>query len=82
MPVLVSMKARIEELVENNNLIKDFKSIMLNVIDKRFARYLRCNAENKEFILSAVSMPRYKTSFIGDRDDKIYAKNLLIMECT
>lgn len=81
MPVLISMKTRISQLRETNNIIKDFKELILNLIDNRFKNYFKYNELNKDLILSAASLPRYKTTFIESAVDREYVKNLLVLEC-
>lgn len=80
-PVLLSMKTHIARLTDSNNIIRDFKATLLKLIDVRFSSYFKYDASNKDFILAAVSLPRYKTSFIQNDEDKIFVKNLLISEC-
>lgn len=81
LPVLSSMKRRILEIEDTGNIIKDFKSIILTQIDARFSKYLEYNSTNKDFILSAVTLPRYKINFISSVENKIFANNLLVSEC-
>lgn len=78
MPVLVSMRSRISQLQENNNIIKDFKVLMIKLIDSRFKNFFKYDELNKDFILSAASLARYKTRFIQSPADKEYVKNLLV----
>lgn len=81
MPVLVSMKFHISQLSESHNLMRDFKQTTLKLIDNRFGSYFEINASNKEFILASMSLPRYKSNFIRSAEDKLFAKNLLLLEC-
>lgn len=81
MPVLLSMKRRISEIQTNGNIIRDFKSLILKRIDARFGKYLKFNSLNKDFILSATTLPCYKLNYILSEENKIFAKNLLLSEC-
>lgn len=80
LPVLVSMKFHISQLEENNNVIRD-KEATLKVIDARFKKIFEFNTQNKEFILSSISHPSLKDTFIVSNENKLFAKNLLISEC-
>lgn len=81
LPVLLSMRKRISSIEETGNIIRDFKAVTLKQIDVRFGKYLEYNSLNKDFILSAITLPRYKTNFISSDENKIFAKNLLVSEC-
>lgn len=81
LPVLLSMKRRILDAEGSGNIIRDFKSIILRQIDVRFGKYFEYNSANKDFILSAVTLPCYKINFISTEENKIVTKNLLISEC-
>lgn len=81
LPVLLSMKTHISRLIDSNNIVRDFKATILKLIDTRFGSYFEYNASNKDFLLAAVTLPRFKMNFIADDADKIYVKNLLINEC-
>lgn len=81
LPVLFSMKERISQIEETHNVNRDFKSLMLNLIQNRFGDCFEFNSSNKDFILSAVSLPRFKMNFISREEDKLFVKNLLIAEC-
>lgn len=81
LPVLYSMKRRIEQIDETANVARDFKTAMLQAIDNRFKDELSINEKNKDYILASVSLPRIKTNFIEKDDDISYAKSILISEC-
>lgn len=81
MPILFSMKHRITQTAESTNIARDFKASMLNAINNRFMEYFTFKNSNKDLILSAITLPRVKTTFIAEDDDIIFAKNLLISEC-
>lgn len=85
-PVLASMKSRIENIKEMSNnkpepLMKDFKSAMLQAINFRFTSYFLFDVTNKDLLLASVTLPNIKTNFIKDDDDIIFTKNLLVAEC-
>lgn len=80
-PVLSSMKNRVEKINEMSPLIKDFKRAMLDSINYRFKNIFLFDEHNKDLLLAAITLPRIKTSFIEHDDDIIYTKNLLIAEC-
>lgn len=81
LPVLLSMKTRITQIEDSNNVIKDFKRVILNIINDRFGKYFDYSLANKDFILSATTLPRFKTNFILSEQNKCHAKTLLIAEC-
>lgn len=60
LPVLISMKMHITHLREINNIARDFKATILKAIDTRFGSYFKYIPSNKDFILSSISLPRYK----------------------
>lgn len=80
-PVLQSMKLRISLIEETNNIIRDFKKTMEKLIDIRFGHYLQMNATNKDLLLAAVTLPRFKSTFIMNKDDETFVRNLLVREC-
>lgn len=81
MPVLLSMRQRIEDATPVSNIGRDFKNLMLKLIDNRFSKTLDFNLSNKDFILSAVSLPKFKLNFIKNNGDKTFARNMLLDEC-
>lgn len=82
MPVLISMKHRIDQIDDSTStLTRDFKAAMLSAIDKRFEHYFVFTQCNKDLLLAAVSLPRFKISYIARDDDRIITKSLLIAEC-
>lgn len=81
LPVISSMKMHISRLPEDQNIIRDFKSTMLQAINDRFGNLFVYNAMNKDFILGTITSPQYKTGVIQKDMDKLFAKNLLIDEC-
>lgn len=81
LPVLFSMKERILLIEKINNISRDFKSLMLRLIQNRFGGYFEFNSFNKDFILSAATSPRFKLDFISNEVDKIFVKELLVAEC-
>lgn len=50
-------------------------------MDERFPGIFEFNATNKDFILSALTIPAIKADFIEDENDFAFAKQLLITEC-
>lgn len=74
LPVLISMKVHITQLEGNNNIIRDFKSLMLNLIEKRFGSYFEYKEQNKDFILSAITQPSIKDTFIVSTETKYSPK--------
>lgn len=81
LPVLVSLKHRVSIIETTTNIIRDFKAAMLKVIDDRFRNYFSFGENNKDLLLASLTIPKFKTNFISNDDDIIYAKNLLIEEC-
>lgn len=55
--------------------------MIFQVIEKRFGDVLKFNFDNKEFILSALTIPAIKADFIEKDCDFNFAKQLLIDEC-
>lgn len=80
LPTLYTMKYRLETL-EGGNVLKACRDVMLNVIEKRFHSYFKIDYSNRENLLSAVSLPRFKTNFIEGDTDYETAKRILISEC-
>lgn len=81
-PVLHSLKIRISGIEPTNNILKDFKSTMVTLINgNRLTKYFEFNTTNKDFLLASVTLPRFKLNFIVDEENKLFVKNLLIMEC-
>lgn len=80
-PVLQSMKLRTSLIEESNNIVRDFKNILIKIIDKRFGHYLEINASNKTLLLAAVTHPRFKSSFIMDKENEDFVKDILVEEC-
>lgn len=81
LPVLLSRKRRISNIEDSNNIVKDFKALILKLIETRFGKYFEYSTSNKDFILSAASLPRFKANFILGDENKMFVKNLLITEC-
>lgn len=81
LPVLNSMKHRIERIEETSPIVRDFKSAMIQAIDSRFRGYFSFDASNKELLLASITEPKIKTNFIENDDDLLYTKNLLMTEC-
>lgn len=81
LPVLLSMKARISAIEESHNIIKDFKTNMLKLIKAKFGKYFEYNSSNKDYILSAATLPLRKINFISSDENKLFVKNLLVSEC-
>lgn len=81
-PVLSSLKVRISLIEANNNIIRDFKTHMMSLVNgDRLSKYFQFNTTNKDFLLAAATLPRFKLNFIVDDESKIIVKNLLITEC-
>lgn len=80
-PILLSMKHHVSQLSESSNIVRDFKTCMLKVINERFNKYLSFAEVDKDLILAAITMPQFKTNFIASDDDIIFAKSLLVTEC-
>lgn len=53
----------------------------LQVVDERFPDLFQFNSKNKEYILSAITIPSIKADFIEAESDYTFAKQLLIEEC-
>lgn len=80
-PVLTSMKLRINQICDTSALANDFKTAMLKAIDFRFRNYFLFEDFNVDLLLAAVTIPRIKINFIQHDDNIIYVKNQLISEC-
>lgn len=84
LPTLVSMKMHISTLSGRENL-KIFRDIMVKVIDARFNNYIKITEDNRELILAAISIPRFKLdSFVDsqvNRADAQICKDILVQEC-
>lgn len=81
LPVLLSMNHRVLQLASSSQIVRDFKTCMLDVIKTRLGQYLCLKEVDKDLIIASVTMPQHKTDFIESDDDIIFVKNLLITEC-
>lgn len=81
LPVLTSMKTRIQLIPETNNITCDFKTVILKLIETKFEKYFEYSISNSDLILSSITIPRFKTSFISSEMNQVYARNLLVSEC-
>lgn len=81
MPTIISMKYKITSL-DGSSLMQAFKKTALEVIDKRFSRYLNVNETTRDLVIAAVSIPQFKTDFIENVSDQQRASNFLLAECT
>lgn len=81
LPVLYSMKHRIEKITENSNIARDFKNAMLKAIDFRFKNYFKVDDSMKDLLLAAATLPRFKTNFFEDDEHIMYVKRILTNEC-
>lgn len=81
LPVLHSMRHRVNQIDAKINLARDFKKAMLLAIDFRFNGYFEFTETNKDMLIASVTLPQIKTKYIERDDDIIHAKNLLLTEC-
>lgn len=79
-PTLSSMRYRISNL-DGCNFLKSCKKAALEVINKRFSRYLLVSYTNRDITLAAVVHPAFKTSFIENATDERKARDILRDEC-
>lgn len=79
-PVLLSMKHRVQRIDESSTTSKEFKNAMLKGIEARMQKYIDLD-KNNDLLLASLSLPRIKCKFIEKDDDIIYAKRLLVNEC-
>lgn len=80
MPTLVAMKHHISGS-NVRPISREFAQTMLNIVDQRFESYFKFNEDNRELILAAITLPRFKLNFIRSDDDKRFARYLLTEEC-
>lgn len=80
LPTLFAMKFHITSL-EGGNALQVMKKAMLESIAKRYSVFFEINELNRDFILSAVSLPQFKTYFIENAIDERSARDLLKYEC-
>lgn len=66
-PSLISMLYHINA-VNGSNLLMVFKKTALDVIKKRFDRYLGVNNVNSDLVLASVTTPKFKVDFIQNVD--------------
>lgn len=69
------------DLVDGGTITKNFKEVLLRVIDRRFERYFKINENSRELVIAAVCTPRFKTNFIEHEADIELARKMLINEC-
>lgn len=55
LPVLTSMKHRIEQIKESPNIVQDFKTAMIQAIDNRFQKYFSFDPSNDELLLASIT---------------------------
>lgn len=67
--------------LDGGNVLKSCRDAMLDAIENRFSAYFRINLSNKELLLAAVTMPKFKTDFLEFETDYTIAKEILISEC-
>lgn len=80
LPAVTSMLYRINNIA-GSNLLLLFKRTALDVIKKRFERYLSVNDFNHDLVLASVSIPKFKTDFIQNDEDKWKAREILLERC-
>lgn len=64
LPTLYAMRYRVENMSGSGNIAKVFQETMLKVIDERFETYFKINENNSELYVAAMSIPRFKSTFI------------------
>lgn len=79
LPSLLTMKHNVKAL-DGLVILKNCRDAMLGVIENRFSGHLIINYSNKELLLAAVSIPRFKTDFIEEDSDVAIAKEILLDE--
>lgn len=60
-PVLLSMKGRIQQIDDSSNIAKDFKNAMLDAIKNRTQQYIDIH-RNEDLLLAALSLLRVKAN--------------------
>lgn len=80
LPTMKTMRHKIN-LVDGGTISKNFKEVLLRVIDRRFERYFKINENSRELVIAAVCTPRFKTNFIEHEADIELARKMLITEC-
>lgn len=80
LPTIMAMKYHISSQ-SGRAILTEYKRVMLKVVDKRFCKYFMFDMENRELVLAAVSLPRFKTQFIRDPEDERTAREYLIEAC-
>lgn len=78
-PTLFTMKYHVK-MLDGGSVLKSCRDVMLSIIEKRFHAYFKIGYTNKEFLLAAVSMPRFKTDFIERDVDVEIVTDLLFSE--
>lgn len=80
LPAIEKMKYDVTQ-VDGGNCTKCFKETMLSVINRRFEKYFKMDETNRELIVAAVTIPRFKTDFIQHDYDVEMARRMLKSEC-
>lgn len=80
LPTVQKMKHDITR-VEGGNLTQCLKEAMLKVIEKRFSKFFKFDDTNRELVIAAVTMPKFKTDFIQYDSDVDMARRMLMTEC-
>lgn len=81
LPTIFAMKHHISNQF-GRQITAEFKRTMLLAIDERFVKYFEFSERNRELILAALTLPRFKNTFIASDEDDRIAKNMLISECS
>ena len=76
LPTVVSVKNKLESLKHTVTIGKALDTTMLKAIDTRFAKFF----DIPEFILSAVTTPKFKLGWLKEGPQRDHAKSLLTSE--
>lgn len=80
LPTLFSMRHRIFNLC-GINIMADFIEAMKRSINDRFKNIFQINDANRDLVVAALCIPRFKANFIADESLYILVRNMLLIEC-
>lgn len=80
LPTLISMKHHISK-VDGNAIAVQFRKTMLEVLSNRFDRHIEVSERNKDLVLAAVSLPRFKNYFLESETNQKRMCLMLKEEC-
>lgn len=79
-PTTLAMQHHVSKQ-SGRSIVNEFKRAMLKVINNRFEDNLKVNEDNRDLVLAAASLPRFKIFCFESEDDQRIAREYLTNEC-